>query len=95
MAARGVAVTGGQHVWGSRNIRVGELVPRLSTRHNDGTRHVKQAFKRIASRSLMLLITFLIRAPANPPFLEDLDWYRWGRVGSLLCSSTGFTLNTG
>ena len=47
MVARGVAVTGKQQVWGSQNIRVGELVPRLSTRHDNGTRHVKQAFKRI------------------------------------------------
>ena len=47
VAARGVAVRRGQHVRGRRNIRVGELVPRLSTRHDDGTRHVKQVFKRI------------------------------------------------
>ena len=76
VAARGVAVTGGRHVWGSRNILVGELVPRLSTQHDDGTRHVKQALKRIRARSLMLLINFLIRALANPPVLEGLDWYR-------------------
>ena len=47
VAARGVAVTGGQDVCGSRNIRVGEPVPRLSTRHDGATRHVKQALKRI------------------------------------------------
>ena len=47
VAARGVAVRRGQHVWGRRNIRVGEMVPRLSTRHDAGTRHVKQVFKRI------------------------------------------------
>ena len=34
-----------KHVWGSRNICVGELVPRLSIRHDDGTMHVKQDFK--------------------------------------------------
>ena len=43
----------------------------------------------------MLLINFLIRALADPRVLEGLHWYRWGRVGSFLCSSTGFTLNTG
>ena len=31
VAARGVAVPGGQHVCGSGNIRVGELVPGLRT----------------------------------------------------------------
>ena len=35
VAARGVAVRRGQHVGGRRNIRVGELVPRLSSRHDD------------------------------------------------------------
>ena len=47
------------------------------------------------TRSCMELINFLIRAPASPPVLEGLDWYRWERVGSFRCSSTGFTLNTG
>ena len=47
VVALGVVVTGGQHVWGSQNILVGELVPRQSRRHNDTTRHVKQTFKRI------------------------------------------------
>ena len=82
MAARGVAVTGGQHVGGSRNIRVGEPVPRLNIRHGDETRHVKQAFKR--TRSLMLLKNFLIRALANPPVLEGLDWYRCMGEGGVL-----------
>ena len=47
------------------------------------------------TRSLIVLIIFLMRALANPPVLEGLDGYRWGRVGSFLCSSTGFTLDTG
>ena len=47
------------------------------------------------TRSLMPLIYFLIRALAIPPVLVGLDWYRWGRVGSFLYSSTGFTLNIG
>ena len=47
------------------------------------------------TRPCMELIKFLRRAPASPPVLEGLDCYRWERVGSFLCSSTGFTLNTG
>ena len=45
VAAGGGAVTGGQHVRGGRNIRVRELVPRRRPRHDDRTRHVKQAFE--------------------------------------------------
>ena len=47
------------------------------------------------TRSLMLLIIFLIRALAIPPVLVRLNWYRRGSVGSFLCSSKGFKLNTG
>ena len=67
----------------------------MSTRHDDGPRHVKQAFKRIGDTLVDAVINFLIRALANLPVLEGLDLYRWGRVGSFLCSSTGFTLHTG
>ena len=55
----------------------------------------KKSSNESGTLSLMLLINFLIRALAIPPVLVGLDWYRWGRVGSFLCSSTGFTLNTG
>ena len=46
------------------------------------------------TRSLMLLIHFLMRALAIPPLLVGLGCYRWGRVGSFLYSPPGFTLNT-
>ena len=95
VAARGVAVREGQHVRGRRNMRVGELVPRLSTRHHDGTRHFKQVFKRIGDTVVDAVNKFLLRALAMPEVLEGFDVYRWGRAGCFLSSSPGFTLNTG
>ena len=67
-AARGVAVRRGQYVRGRRNIRVGDLVPRLSTRHDDATRHFKRVFKRIGDTVVDAVNKFLIRALAMPRF---------------------------
>ena len=53
VAAGGVAVRGGGgHVGGGGDIRVRELVPRLSTRHDDRTRHLKQVLERIGDTVL-------------------------------------------
>ena len=83
VAARGVAVTGGQHVWGSRNIRVGELVPRLSTRHDDGRRHVKQAFKRIGDTLVDDVNKFFDKGTCQSPGFGGLGLVPLGEGGVL------------
>ena len=83
VAARGLAVTGGQHVWGSRNIRVGELVPRLSTRHDDGTRHVKQIFKRIGDTVVVTVNKFFNKGTCHSPGFSGLGLVPLGEGGVL------------
>ena len=95
VAAQGVAVTGGQHVWGSRNIRVGGLVPRLSTRHDDGTRHVEQVFKRIGDTVVEAVSKFFNKGTCHSPVFGRVGLVPLGEDGSFLCSSTGFTWNIG
>ena len=58
MAGRGVAVTGGQRVWGSPNMRVGELVPRLSTDTMMEQGMSNKSSNGSRTRSLMLLKKF-------------------------------------
>ena len=91
VAARGVAVTvtGGQHVRGSRNTRVGELVPRLSTRHNDGTRHVKQAFKRIGDTVVDVVNKFFNKGTCQSPGFGGLGLVPLGRVGPFILWTMG------
>ena len=95
VAAGGVAVGGGRmsgavgtSVWGSWSPN---SAPDTMTEHGNSNKSPNGSW----TPSCMELINFLIRAPASPAVLEGLDWYRWGRVGFFLCSSTGFTLNTG
>ena len=81
VAARGVAGTGGQHVWGSRNIRVREVVPRLSTRHDDGTRHVKQVFKRIGDMVVDAVNKSFNKGTCHSPgFGGPWFWWAWTRT---------------
>ena len=65
---------GGQHVWGSRNILVRELVPAPDTMMEQGMSN--NSSNGSGTGSLMALINFLIRALANPPALVGFDWYR-------------------
>ena len=54
VAAGGVAVRGGGgHVGGGGDIRVREPVPRLSTRHDDRTRHLKQVLERTQAGTVL------------------------------------------
>ena len=96
VAARGVAVTGGgsvsraveTSVWGRWSH---DSAPDMMMEQGMSNK----SSNRSRTRWLMLLINFLIRALAISPVFVGLDWYRWGGVGPFLCSSTGFTLNTG
>ena len=83
VAAGGVAVTGGRRVWGSRNIRVGELVPRLSTRHDDRTRHVKQVFKRIEDTVVDAVNKFFTNGTCHSPGFGGLGLVPLGEGGVL------------
>ena len=74
---------GGQHVWGSRNIRVGELVPRLITRHHDGTRHVKQVFKRIGDTVVDAINKFFNKGTCYSPGFGGLGLVPLGEGGVL------------
>ena len=70
-------------VGGSRNIRVGELVPRLSTRHDDGTRHVKQVFKRIGDTVVDAVNKFFNRGTCHYPGFGGLGLVPLGAGGVL------------
>ena len=67
MAAGGVAVKGGEHVGGGGGIRVRELVPRLSTRHDDRTRHLKQVLERIEDTVLHGVNKLFNKGTSQPP----------------------------
>ena len=63
---------GGEHVGGGGDIRVRELVPRLSTRHDDRTRHLKQVLERIGDTLLHGVNKFLNGHQPAPRF-----WRAW------------------
>ena len=96
VAAGGVAVGGGGSMSGAVETSVCGS-PSPDSAADTMTEHgiSNKSSNGSETRSCMELIQFLIRAPASPAVLDGLDWYRWGRVGSFLCSSTGFTLNSG
>ena len=67
VASGGVAVMGGGHVGGGGDIRVRELVPRLSTRHDDRTRHLKQVLERIGDTVLHGVNKLFNKGTSQPP----------------------------
>ena len=67
MAAGGVAVKGGEHIGGGGDIRVRELVPRLSTRHDDRTRHLKQVLEWIGDTLLHGVNKLFNKGTSQPP----------------------------
>ena len=83
VAASGVAVTGRQHFWGNRNIRAGELVPLLRTRHDDATRHVKQAINRIEGTPVDVVNKFFNKGTCQSPGFGGLGLVPLGEGGVL------------
>ena len=83
VAAKGVAVNGGEHVGGGGDIRVRELVPRLSTRHDDRTRHLKQVLKRIGDIVLHGVNTLFNKGIRQPPGFGGLGLVPLGEGGVL------------
>ena len=67
VAAGGVAVKGGEHVGGGGDIRVRELVPRLSSRHDDRTRHLKQVLERIGDTNRRGVNKLFNKGTSQPP----------------------------
>ena len=59
-------------VWGP------ELVPRLITRHDDGTRHVKQVFKRIGDTVVDAVNKFFMKGTCRSPGFGGLGLVPWG-----------------
>ena len=58
---------GGSTLGGGGDIRVRELVPRLSTRHDDQTRHVKQVLERIGDTVLHGINKLFNKGTSQPP----------------------------
>ena len=84
VADGGVVVRGGEHVGGGGDIRVRDLVPRLSTRHDDRTRHLKQVLERIGDTVLRGVNKLFNKGTSQPPGFGGLGLVPLGEGGVLL-----------